>query len=655
MIFFAALILLFYGNSLNNGFVMDDNGVIVENVYIHSLKYLPKVITGCLWEYFSGGCKGVTLDYRPVHSLVNILAYQISPEAWFFHLLNLFFFLIVVYLTFVLVQELTNKFFVSFAAAFLFLVHPINNEVVNWISAISEMLFAVFGLLTVIYYIRYRRKPQQKTLFYIIIFYFLDLLSKETAVVLPLIFPVIDILLFKTPISKIFAKKNVFFNLIFGIPLIIYFLMRFSVIGGFSELIGGRVYLGGFTILERIFVFFKLFAIYTGKFFAPYPLIFLHQFDVRPYLLNWEFVAYLAVFLVISAIVFLLIKKKIYIPVFSLIWFFIFLLPALILSWSARGVFYMERYLFISAIGACLAIAWFLNYLRHRYKRGSIIVFVLLIVIAAVSLTITFPRNKIWKDNLTIFRSTLAVNPNALHIRETLAGELSQRGDYEGERAEYEEILRRDANTGNKYDTSATLSNLGNYYRKKGDFEQAKEYYEKAIQKSSKTDNYRAYNNLGGLYLDNQDYLNALVNFCKATLMSPTAEEPRHNFDIVAQTIQATKEDNLIFVYMQVINGRTFKKGVEPKIKFLRKDCASGHCAYIFRPLIAEDEILLPFLIMAQAFPNELVKIDKTEYKPETGEIVLEIDPKYNDKTVTFIFPSCDGVYYEATAPAAAN
>ena len=48
---FAVLIALFYGNTLFNGFAMDDQAVIVDNPYVHSFQYLPKVVTGCIWEY----------------------------------------------------------------------------------------------------------------------------------------------------------------------------------------------------------------------------------------------------------------------------------------------------------------------------------------------------------------------------------------------------------------------------------------------------------------------------------------------------------------------------------------------------------------------------------------------------------------------------
>jgi len=157
LIVFALFIAVFYGNTLQNGFILDDRLTIEQNPYVHSLQYLPKVITGCVWEGSFGTCEGAE-HYRPVLSLSYLLTWQISQNPGMFHLLNLLYYFAVVALVFLLGKTLTNSTTFSFFAAFLFLIHPINNEVVNWISATSELTFAIFTLLTVIYYFRYRKQ-----------------------------------------------------------------------------------------------------------------------------------------------------------------------------------------------------------------------------------------------------------------------------------------------------------------------------------------------------------------------------------------------------------------------------------------------------------------------------------------------------------------
>jgi len=182
---FAVLIAIFYGNTLQNGFVLDDRKVIEENVYVHSLEYLPKVVTGCIWEYTHGGCAGKTLHYRPMNSLSFLLTYQISSQPWFFHLVSLLYFFGIVSLLFIFVKLITKNVLLAFFSSIIFLIHPINNEVVNWISAAPDLMVVLFTLLSLIFYTQYRTEKRQRTsknLIWALGFYFLAVLSKEIAV-----------------------------------------------------------------------------------------------------------------------------------------------------------------------------------------------------------------------------------------------------------------------------------------------------------------------------------------------------------------------------------------------------------------------------------------------------------------------------------------
>jgi len=84
LVAFAVLVAVFYGNTLDNGFVLDDYPVLVDNLYIQSLDYASKIVTGCIGEFSLDGCAGQTLHYRPIHSLSYLITYQISSQPWFF-------------------------------------------------------------------------------------------------------------------------------------------------------------------------------------------------------------------------------------------------------------------------------------------------------------------------------------------------------------------------------------------------------------------------------------------------------------------------------------------------------------------------------------------------------------------------------------------
>jgi len=670
IIAFAILVALFYGNTLLNGFVLDDIAVVVENTYIHSLRYLPKVVTGCIWEHALGECKGRTLHYRPIHSLSYLLTYQISSSPWFFHLVNLFYFLATVSLVFILVKTTTKNFTLSFFTAVLFLVHPINNEVVNWISAVSELTLTIFVLLTLLCYIKYRQSGSTGNFLLALLFYFFAILSKETAAII--LFPVIlsvDLLFFKKNIKEIFAWKRFTKYLLFAIPFLVYFSMRQAVIGGFGGLAHREAYFGGISFYDRIYYFFWLFAHYLKTLLCPYPLIFYHKVPESPDLLSLRFLISLIFVLLFFIVLYFAIKKRKEIIAFFLFWPFVFILPALILYFVVSENFFAERHLFVPSIGFSFMVAYLLNYLWQKNKISipdfsvvpprftqtllkflkipkAIVLTILISIIVASWLTI-YPRNKLWKDNVTFLRADLALNPDASSIREYLAKVLKYQDDIEGAKLEYEEIIKRNPHW--QY-ISHAYNNLGDYYREKGDLDKAQEYYEKAVQESEKIGNYKSYNNLGALFMEKQNYLNALIYFCQALQIAPDAPEPRYNFNRVASMITSVEEEDFIFLYMDVMDGEEFKKTAEEKIQYKRMFCSYDNCFYTFSPQLAEKETMLPFLIMAEAFPQEIVKIKNSSYNPESGEIILEVNEKYKDRVITFYFPTCDGIYYEVVA-----
>lgn len=641
---FALLISLFYGNTLKNGFVHDDMGQVVENRYIQSLKYFPKVFTGCIWEYALGGCKGRSTYYRPIHSLSYLLTYQVSSTAWFFHLVNLFYFSIAVFLVFVLAKTLTKDFVFSFVAAVIFLIHPANNEVVNWIAAVPELTYVIFILLGTIFFVKYRQTSQNKNLYLVYLFYFLGVLSKEPAVFLPIIFLFIDWAVFKIRAEDLLDFKELKKYFIFLVIFLVYFLMRASVLGGLGQ--GGNYY-GQFTILERIHTLFSLFGRYLLKLFYPYPLEFFYPFQKTADFFNFRFFINLLSILTFCFAFYVFVLKKKNVLSLSLLWIFIFLSPVLLFLNAVGENIFSERYLFASSIGFAFILAYVFSYLWQKGTMARLSLFVVMVVLIITSWIVVYPRNRDWKDSETMYLVSLTQNPDARPIRYNLAVLYRQKGDTERWKEELEEMAGRHQDW---IDISRVYNNLGDYYREKKDLEKAIEFYKKAAETSLRNGDYSGYNNLGSVYFERGDYLKALISFCKALQMDPTAEEPTHNFTKIISAIESAETENYILLYRDIVFGDTFKKSEESKIEYEKKSCEGETCSYRFSPKIEETEIIIPSLIMVRSLPSELIKPKKSDFSPATKEIVIEVDSRYEETTNSFIFPTCDGIYYEVEA-----
>ena len=257
------LVLFLYGNTLFSGFVYDDKQQVVENEYIRSFSYLPKVITGCIWESAFGQCKDRALYWRPFHSFSYLVSYQISSEPWIFHLLNVVYFFFILVLLFLVARELTSHTFFAALAAFLFAMHPINTEVVNWVSAVPDLTFALFSLLTVYLYIRFQKREKfaLKKLLYVYGAYVLALFAKEPALLLPAILLLLDVAFFRKSLASLFARQSLRTYAGFALLSALALLLRFGVLGSLFP--QGATPHGGFTFAEHVYAFVALLGKYA--------------------------------------------------------------------------------------------------------------------------------------------------------------------------------------------------------------------------------------------------------------------------------------------------------------------------------------------------------------------------------------------------------
>lgn len=677
IIVFALLIAIFYGNTLNNDFAHDDIGQIVDNQYIHSMEYLPKVITGCIWESAMGGCKDRTDYYRPFQNLSYLLTYQISSEPWIFHLVNLFYFFIVVYLVFALVKTITNNFLLSFVSALVFLINPINNEVVNWISAVPELVSGIFILLSTIFYIKFRKTSSNVKFFAACIFYFLGMMAKEPAAFLPIIFVFIDWMFFDVKIvdfkilnlqnskkknikekAKLSEKKinsdkigreivlNINFKelkkyIILAGLFFAYLLTRITIIGGLS---GGYRFYGDFSIHERIYSFFTLFAKYITKVFSPYPLNFFYKFQKNSDFLGLEFLfSFIIIFVFVFAL-YILIKKREKLLSLAFVWFFVFISPVLIFLEALGENIFSERYLFIPVIGFSFAVSFVFVHFWKDKKAPKQLLILLAIVVIITSWGIAYSRNNAWKNSITIYQTTLAQNPDARPLRFNLGVLYNQNGNPEDARKEWEEIEKRNKDW---LEISSVYNSLGNYYREKGNPEKTIEYYQKAADASHLSGNINGFSNLGITYFEKGEYLRSLTYFCKAIKINPEVMSVKNKLDLISFMLESLDEEDLPGLYEDFTSTEVFKKSADQKFLYKGKRCNKEICSYLVLSNTDENEIIFPFLIMARTPFGEMIKIIDTQFNPGSREIIISVDSKHKEKPMTFIFPSCEGIYYE--------
>jgi hypothetical protein len=115
-----------FANAALNGFVLDDQSIIVSNPLIRSLSGVPVLFESDYWEPTSR--EGL---YRPVSTMSYALDYAVSENAPLgYHVTNILLHAVNSVLVLLVLASLTRHAALAWTAAVLFAVHPIHTEVV---------------------------------------------------------------------------------------------------------------------------------------------------------------------------------------------------------------------------------------------------------------------------------------------------------------------------------------------------------------------------------------------------------------------------------------------------------------------------------------------------------------------------------------------
>jgi hypothetical protein len=168
-----------YFSGLNNPFEGDDFGQIVNNPVVHSISHVKLLFEGGTF-YNGGGIAPLTgLYFRPLGPTVYALLYTLfGPNTLPYHLLQLLLCIGSTVLLYLVFKHTFNA-LLSLLLAMVFLIHPLDSQIVYAIPNMQDALFFFFGILSVYLLLRYR---SIRSLSLVVVFLFLSLLAKETAV-----------------------------------------------------------------------------------------------------------------------------------------------------------------------------------------------------------------------------------------------------------------------------------------------------------------------------------------------------------------------------------------------------------------------------------------------------------------------------------------
>ncbi|MGD0284541.1 MAG: hypothetical protein ABSB12_03035 [Candidatus Saccharimonadales bacterium] len=168
-----------FSTGLISPFRDDDITQITSSVPVHSITHIKVLFEGGTFYEGKGLAPLSGVYYKPLMTTVYSLLYTFfGPRTLAFHLFQLLLYIASAVLLF-LVFKYSFKTVLALLLALIFLVHPLNSQVVFAIPAMQDVLFFFFGILAFWLLLRYR---SVRVLFLVALCLFLSMLSKETAV-----------------------------------------------------------------------------------------------------------------------------------------------------------------------------------------------------------------------------------------------------------------------------------------------------------------------------------------------------------------------------------------------------------------------------------------------------------------------------------------
>ena len=393
----AAAIVLAYSNSLHNSFHFDDHHVIVNNVFIRSLRNVPLFFRDA--HTFSTRADHAT--YRPLVTLSYAVDFAVtrSLNPVPFHVTQLVLLLAIWAMLIAFFRAALDvarpsprNRWIALAAATIASIHTVNTETMNLISSRSEELSAIATLAA---FLMIQRWPRARRWHLYLIPISMGALAKAQIVIFaPLLF-VYFVLIERQSAKKIATWIATLPSVIAGVLLLVV-LNRMNapewIPGGESK--WHYLLTQGYAWLH-----------YTRLFFVPVGLS--ADTDLRPFE-NWYDLRALIGFAFVAALIalirYLASREGMRPAAFGLAWYAIALVPTSSIYPLAEVV--NEHRVFLPYMGLALAVVFVLDALLPRR------VFAVIVIAAILALGIgTWSRNQVWLTEESLWKDTIEKSP----------------------------------------------------------------------------------------------------------------------------------------------------------------------------------------------------------------------------------------------------
>ena len=414
---------------------------------------------------------------RPVAMLSFALNYYLFQYKVFgFHLVNVTIHAVNSILVFVLLRltlrrlsdKQGNPDIPAFLAALLWLAHPVQTQSVSYIVQRMNSLMALFFLLSLIFYVLGRTRPQKIIYFTVsTLAGILSFLSKQNAATLPVVLLLYEWFFFQNLDYTFFRKHwKAIVLACAAIPLLLIasllYLTPFSNLD--IKLLSNRATVPFLMTVPRVIVHYVSLLLYPH----PSRLNLDYDFPYSQSLLDPLSTVFSLLFLIALLLIAFLSARRYRLLSFAILWFLGTLsVESLLVTFDII----FEHRLYLPSVFVFAGLSFYCFKIVNR----PVPIVVLMVMVAVIFSVWTVQRNQVWQSSISLWQDTISKSPKKARPNNNLGFAYLVSGQEEKAFPYLKKAIQIDPEYIKAY------NNLAIYYERQNQLEKARNHYRKAL------------------------------------------------------------------------------------------------------------------------------------------------------------------------------
>ncbi|MEJ2220500.1 MAG: tetratricopeptide repeat protein [Desulfobacterales bacterium] len=522
----ALIVILIYANTIGSPFIFDSRKNIESNPHIRISKITLNELAGAAFKSPSNKRPLPNISFALNYYLhgYNVVGYHvvnilIHISAGFF----LYFFVKSTFRTPALKTRYGDYMWISFFTAAIWMVHPLQTQSISYVVQRMNSLCAMFYILSILLYARFRLSQQQKNKWWLfsgcILAGALALASKEISATLPVFIIVYEWYFFQDLDLK-WLKNH--------IPLLTGCVLLAAVIS--LALLGNnpldRVLEGyksrDFTFTQRLLTEPRVIIFYLSLLLCPHPsrLNLDHDFPLSNSLLDPMTTSFSIIAIVALIGLAVVTARKQRLLSFCILWFF----GNLVIESSIIAleiIFEHRTYL------PSLAFSLIISLAACRWLKPKWLQAVLLCTMVTAGAIWTYERNMVYGDRVTFWQDCVDKSPRKARPHNNLGVALADQGYHDEAIEKYHKAIEIDP----LYEEP--IANIGLSLVEQGKIKEGITQFLKALEINPEDS--QTLNNLGASLIVEKRYAEAIQRLSESIALNPYYAQTHNNMGVALQ------------------------------------------------------------------------------------------------------------------------